>query len=321
MQYSYSLDMTRPTRLFVCPNCGKRTLKRYVCRSTGNYLANHVGRCNREQNCAYHYAPKDFFKENPTKQLFQNQNFEYKQVTVKEISCIPQSVFQGSLTHYEQNNLIQFLERLFQKALTKKLIERFHIGTSKHWQGASVFWQIDELGNVRTGKIMLYDAVTGKRVKQPYNHVNWVHTVLKLENYHLQQCLFGLWQINHENKAMQVCIVESEKTAIIMSVIEPKCIWLATGGIHNLKAENCQCLRYRDVVLFPDLGAYNTWKAKENELQKICKSVTTSDLLERKATEQDRKAGFDLADYFLKNQDVGLGLLLTENHYPFIWDT
>ncbi len=321
MQYLYSLDTTRPTRLFVCPNCGKRTLKRYVCRSTGDYLADHVGRCNREQNCAYHYVPMEFFKENPTKNPFQSQKFEPKQAIVKEISCIPQTIFQGSLTHYEQNNFVGFLKMLFGEHLTKKLIERFRIGTSKHWQGATVFWQIDDLGNIRTGKIMLYDAKEGKRIKQPFNHVNWVHTVLKLENYHLQQCLFGVEQLKNATLDTTICIVESEKTAIIMSVIEPNCVWLATGGISNLKAENCQCLRHRNVKLYPDLGGFEKWRTKENELQKICKFVTTSDLLERHATEQDRKAGFDITDYFLKRRDNTSSWLLSDEGYPLFWDS
>jgi hypothetical protein len=95
-----------------------------------------------------------------------------------------------------------------------------------------------------------------------------------------------------------------------------------TGGISNLKVENCECLRHRDVVLIPDLGAFEKWRTKENELQKICKFVTTSDLVESKATEQDRqKNGFDIADFFLKNQDLELGLLLSEGGYPLFWDS
>jgi Domain of unknown function (DUF6371) len=321
MQYPYSLDVTRPTRLFLCPTCGKRALKRYVCRSTGDYLADHVGRCNREQNCAYHYAPKDYFSENPTKQPFQSQNFETKQEIIKEISCIKQSIFQGSLTRYEHNNFVLFLKTLFGEHLTKKLIEQFRIGTSKYWQGATVFWQIDDLGNVRTGKIMLYDKATGKRIKTPYNHVNWVHSVLKLENYHLQQCLFGVWQLKDVVLETTICIVESEKTAVLMSVIMPDCIWLATGGLNNLKLENCQFLRQRKVILYPDLGCFEKWQTKADELQRICKFVTTSDLLERYATESDKKQGFDLADYFLKNQDTSFGWLLSEGGYPLFWDS
>jgi hypothetical protein len=44
---------------------------------------------------------------------------------------------------------------------TQELIAQFYIGTSKHWPGATIFWQIDHQGRIRTGKIMLYDPRGG----------------------------------------------------------------------------------------------------------------------------------------------------------------
>lgn len=38
---------------------------------------------------------------------------------------------------------------------------------------------------------MLYNPTTGKRIKEPYNHVTWVHSVLHKEDYNLKQCFFG----------------------------------------------------------------------------------------------------------------------------------
>jgi hypothetical protein len=38
---------------------------------------------------------------------------------------------------------------------------------------------------------MLYNANTGKRIKEPFNHATWVHSVLKLPEFNLQQCFFG----------------------------------------------------------------------------------------------------------------------------------
>ena len=56
-----------------------------------------------------------------------------------------------------------------------------------------------------------------------------------------------------------VAIVESEKSAIIASFIMPELIWLATGGIQSLTIEKCRVLRGRNVILYPDLGAYDKW--------------------------------------------------------------
>ena len=95
-------------------------------------------------------------------------------------------------------------------------------------------------------------------------------------------------------------LVESEKTAIIMSHFIPDYIWLATGGKNGcFNSEAMHVLRGRDVTLVPDLGAAVRWKEKARMLSGICKSVTVSDMLEQIATEEQRKQGLDIADFFL----------------------
>ena len=40
-----------------------------------------------------------------------------------------------------------------------------------------MFWQMDNTGNIRTGKIMAYDITTGKRIKdKDIIPINWVHS-------------------------------------------------------------------------------------------------------------------------------------------------
>ena len=68
-------------------------------------------------------------------------------------------------------------------------MKRYKVGTSKYWDGATVFWQTDNQNKVRTGKIMLYNSETGKRIKEPYNHVTWVHSVLHKGDYNLKGTL------------------------------------------------------------------------------------------------------------------------------------
>ena len=52
-------------------------------------------------------------------------------------------------------------------------------------------WQTDESGKVRTGKIMLYNPTTGRRVKEPQARVSWARAELRLPDFNLRQCLFG----------------------------------------------------------------------------------------------------------------------------------
>jgi hypothetical protein len=181
------------------------------------------------------------------------------------------------------------------------LIARYHIGTSDHWSGATIFWQIDKRGNIRSGKIMLYNPNTGRRVKEPINHITWVHKVLKLKDFELQQCLFG----EHLLKLypdMSVGIVESEKTAVVASVYLPQFIWLAVGSCNDLNEAKCRPLEGRKVFLFPDLNGFEKWNVKSRELSlKIPGSrFVISDLLEKQGTEAERSQGLDLADYLVR---------------------
>jgi hypothetical protein len=52
------------------------------------------------------------------------------------------------------------------------------------------------------------------------------------------QCLFGLHRITEDYQKKTIAIVESEKTAIVMSILLPHYIWLATGVKETL---NLRC--------------------------------------------------------------------------------
>jgi hypothetical protein len=300
--YRYILEPYKGSNSrYDCPNCAnKKTFVRYIETETGKHIAANVGKCNRESNCSYHYTPKQYFSDNnlsieglkraPKEQLIKPQS--------TPISYIPNELFKRSLGRYEENNLITYLIGLFGLDTTFDLIQSYYIGTSKHWNGATVFWQIDTENKIRTGKIMLYDSNNGKRIKSPYPFITWVHTVLKKKEYNLQQCFFGEHLIGREPEKT-VAIVESEKTAIISSVYLPQFIWIAVGGLNHLTAERCEVLRGRKAILFPDLNAFDKWQVKANELSDIA-TFKVSDLLENSASEAEKRQGLDLADYLIR---------------------
>ena len=204
-----------------------------------------------------------------------------------------------TLSHYAINPLYTFLARCMGKAETDRLCSLYRIGTSRKWGGSVVFWQVDCNGRVHTGKIMLYDAITGKRVKHPQPHVCWVHTEMRLKDYHLRQCFFGehLLSLYPDWK---VFVVESEKTAVIASHFMPDVLWVATGGKNGCFNERAiSSLAGRDVVLMPDLGATQEWQARLPMLYKVCRSVSVNDILETMATDEQRSQGLDIADFLL----------------------
>jgi len=97
-----------------------------------------------------------------------------------------------------------------------------------------------------------------------------------------------------------VAIIESEKFAIIAISIIPELVWLAAGNLNGLSVEKCQILKGRNVMLYPDLGAFEKWSLKAVEIQKqnVCK-ISISTLLENESTDIDRANGLDIADFII----------------------
>jgi len=278
--YRFILDTK--SKKFLCPECNKRTLVKYIDMGTGEYLPDHYGRCDREIKCNYHLNP---YKDGYYKMIWEQENehganFQRKQLTpyrpqlkqeIKQPSLIESDILKSSLKGYEENIFIKYILKKFGKKITEKVIEKYFIGTSKHWSGATIFWQIDIPGKIKTGKIMLYDQNL-HRVKEPFNHITWVQTVLKIENFNLKQCLYGEHLL--KGNTMSVAIVESEKTAIIASIYFPQFIWLSCGNLQGLNIEKCKVLSGRNVCLFPDINAYEKWSTKAKELEKQMPGTT-----------------------------------------------
>jgi len=302
-EYRYILEPYKGMKSrYHCPECKQRdkTFSLYIDTEISEHIHPSVGKCNRASNCGYHYTPKQYFQDNNISfDTPQPKAYKPKPVTppTKPVSFIPVEVFKASLKGYETNQFVKFLICLFGVVVSNELISRYFIATSKHWNGATVFWQIDTQGKVRTGKIMLYNPDTGKRVKNLELPVYWVHKAIKQPEFELKQCLFGEHLLIDKTKP--VAIVESEKTAVIASVYLPQFIWLAVGSLTNLNAEKCSILKGRTVILFPDLNGFDKWSSKAKELSHLA-IFTVSDLLERKATEAEKQQGFDLADYLIK---------------------
>ncbi len=291
---------------FRCPDCNdsEKTFSRYVDTETGEYLADHVGRCNRESKCTYHFKPAQFFET--TGQRANDFGAKYAGIRTiekpKPASFIDAKIFKQSLSDYGNNNFVKFLLPKFGKTVTEKLISQYFIGTSTHWPGSVVFWQTDKYGKIRTGKIMLYNESDGRRIKKPYNHITWVHSALKLPDFELRQVFFGEHLLTNANISKPVAIVESEKTSVIASAYLPQFIWLATGALNNLNAEKCKSLKGRTVYLLPDLNAFDKWSVKVKEIAGLMPDTEfkLSDCLEAISTEEERKSGLDLADYMLR---------------------
>jgi hypothetical protein len=280
--YKYSLDST--SKKFVCPRCEKKTFVRYFNNETNEYLESNLGRCDRESNCSYHKYPE------------KNNSSESFPIIVKKSKSIinsDQVAIHGR--NFKRNNFIQFLKNFFAEDAIKVAILKYLIGTSSFWDGATVFWQINQKQEVVTGKVMLYNSETGKRVKQPFAHINWMHKVLKIEKFNLSQCLFGLHLIN-EYSGSTIAIVESEKSAIIMSILFPNYLWLATGSKSNFKMQLLEPIKKFKIITFPDNSEYCDWQKTCDELKGNGFDIICS----KKSESEKYQKGFDLVDIYIE---------------------
>ena len=288
-QYKYTLD--KSSKKFICPKCKKRTFVKYIETETNNYLNDDFGRCDRESNCGYHSTPTGEISN-----AFEVVSIPKPLPSLHSLELVEQS-FLGD----HSNNFIDFLHSIFTPVEVKKAVFDYFISTSKRWNNATVFWQIDQLEQVHSGKILLFDSTTGKRSKDNNGkaYIDWVHSVLvrtkQITEFNLQQCLFGL-HLLFDYPTKPIALVEGEKTAILLSIFKPEYNWLATGGISAFKYEILVLIKKYKIVAFPDKGEFEVWQNKAVALNKMGFQIIVNDYLENTYCE----AGSDLADILIK---------------------
>ena len=283
-EYKYKLDPT--SKKFNCPKCGKKDrFVRYINNETNNYADTVFGRCDRQQKCAYFHYPTNTKSYEPI--------FHRNEVKLK-VSTIQYEILNQTIKCFDINPLVQYLFKKYEKNKVEQIIKKYNIGTSNMYNGAAIFWQMDNTGEIRTGKIMSYNTETGKRIKNNDGKpkINWVHSAMKKTNYNLKQCLFGLHLLNDNVK--KVLIVESEKTALIMSLEMPEHTWMATGSLLGFKHDFLKPLKNTDIIAHPDKGCYEKWSKTAKTLNEKGYNITVSNIIEK----TEYKEGWDLADAF-----------------------
>lgn len=168
-----------------------------------------------------------------------------------------------------------------------------------------IYWLIDEQDRVRSGKIMHYLYNGHRDKKKDGDKTNWTHWKMKQDgrlpaDWQLTQCLFGA-HLLPRYPCKTVALVESEKTAVIASVVLPQFLWVSCGGKTNLEAgQKHFALKDRKVVMFPDTDTdgetFQFWSRKATEWREKGFDVKVSDLLETTATAAQKAAKIDIAD-------------------------
>ena len=252
-------------------------------------------------------------------------------------------------TRSDKNHLARWLCTLFPENRVAEVLARYRTGSTR--DGRIIYWQIDERGQVRAGKVMAYNPDGHRRKEKTPSvlqtspplwgegpPVCWVHSMkingIRFDEMLAPQCLFGLSLLNTEHMVSttdftdysdysadsnstrqgknpyhlgnpwseRIGVVESEKTALILSLLCPDKVWLATGGKQNFKEQMLTPLLGYEVEVYPDADALADWYARAVEMNRTIGThlhIPTwyYDLMNH---DKARRAGWDLADVLLR---------------------
>lgn len=228
----------------------------------------------------------------------------------KEICYISSELVKRSLDMRLKSNFQAFLCRIYNDV--KKIQDvclKYALGVTK--DGSVIFWQIDEKGRVRSGKIMQYDRNGHRDKTEDQGKTDWIHNRMKKQgtlpqDWTLTQCLFGAHLLHPDfmNEGKVIGLVESEKSAILCSLVFPDYVWVSCGGISQLEAGGKhEVLKGRKVIMFPDTDpkgeTFAKWKAKADEWNRQGLDVTVSDILEKRASDEEKSLKIDIADWLI----------------------
>lgn len=243
---------------FVCPACGKKRFVKFFNFETNEYLDDKFGRCDREEHCGYYQSPFEELKNQPKpERTFKRDPFI--EPPIEKINFVKKEIFMQTMKLYESNNLFLYLKKLVPIELLYESFFRYGVGTAKN--NGTIFWQIDKFLRIRTGTKIQYDH-TGHRIKS----IDPIKLFKKSDDY--KPCLFGEHLLFTAPDDFIVCLVESEKTALIASMYLPKmknktAIWMACSGANGFTDEKIRTLAGLNVMLVPDFSVHArmTWGA------------------------------------------------------------
>lgn len=302
----WRLDSKHIHKKMDCPWCGGRSRFTPVIDEDGNILEGY-GRCDRINSCE-------------VLERYPNKSAEKRGQPFKPLPPSPrkQSHYLTGIAHAldKANVFTRWIVKRYGFDAYIEVNKRFQILTIDHDGFEWVVWlQTDVKGNIHTGKMMRYEIKNNepKRVKTGY-HMNWLHSALLSDedkrSFTYTQTLFGSTALTrYPNRT--VCVVESEKTAVIATIYFPNFVWVAVGGASNLVAYNNSCsimapLKNRKVILFPDNDQRESSDEGQKDWLTHCKTLQLNgfnvamgaDL--RTLENWDASESADIADYLLQ---------------------
>lgn len=237
---------------------------------------------------------------------------------------IPAQMVEATESRVTESNLFVWLSGEFGDEAAMMAMRRYRVGATKHTDGrgyrAASLPYINTSGDCVDCKIFHIDPTTGSRKTAPALmswtdregnaqelRSTWALAELKKNDNPRKWCNFGD-HLLQDNPTAAVCVVESEKTALVASIVYPSRLWIAVGSKNNLNPERCAPYRGREIIIYPDrdnikdkprksgIGIEKGWETLARELAQAGFSVRIDRTVERHHGEIND----DIADIILR---------------------
>ena len=312
----YRYKLQKGSKKYVCPDCDKKTLVRFIDTKTDDLLSGNFGRCDRESKCGFFIIPDS-----------KVTGYIPKMIVPKKKTFIPIEILKQTLKGYESNTFIQNLLKNipypFKNSDIESVISLYRLGTIingyrsnsitlpfidiKNQVCAIQVKQFDK-DNHTTGTDFLHSIINKHHIRNSINKPQWL--VDYNDNELKVSCLFGEHLLS-KYPYNPIALVEAPKTALygMLYFGAPEninnFIWLGVYNLSSLNLEKCKVLKGRNICLFPDTStggkAFDLWTSKANEIsKKLDTKFQVSDLLEKNTNQKDKDKGTDIADYLIK---------------------
>ncbi|WP_309711364.1 DUF6371 domain-containing protein [Siphonobacter sp. SORGH_AS_0500] len=265
-----------PKKKGTCPGCGKKGMFRFYEDREGNRLSEDFGKCDRTSKCGY-FAP-------PSGVIFEG-NTDYVPEPEPEI-VFPEGDVLKKITGDLGKCTSNF--HAFARSLTvsNEHLERWLVGTNA--KGMTSFVMKNRDGHVMNAKWIRYNE-KGKRGHDEYDEYS-LKQLPADSGRKYAQCLYGE-HLLPEDKAIPVCLVESEKTAVLASFFYPDYSWLSCGSANGLTAAKITPLLGRKVYWLAD--ADKDGREKASSLKNLIKYQVKHKIVD---LFPERNDGWDIAD-------------------------
>lgn len=200
---------------------------------------------------------------------------------------LPMDAVRAAQSHAEETALFAWMAQEFGEQAARFIFGVYMVGASKHTAPngyrAAAFPYISTAQKVVDCKLFHIDPTTGSRKtaapllswtdregKQQELQSSWALAELNADRRRrnlpelkrAKWCNFGD-HLLPERPTAEVCLVESEKTALIAAMTYPDRVWIAVGSKNNLTPERCATYMGREVIIFPDRDGYDDKPRKD----------------------------------------------------------